>query len=295
MPDIFVFGATGYLGSAFCKELSKRNLPFVMVRHTDQNIELAFKVHRPKLVINAAGFTGIPNVDQCEHPFMHGLVTEANVVFPANLLRLCQTYNSTLAHISSGCIYNGSVPGGYTEEDRPNFCFNSPPCSFYSGTKALAESILRPYNCYIWRLRMPFDEFDHPKNLLTKLLTYPKIYSSGANSISHLGDCVSACLDLWKMCAPFGIYNVVNPGPVSNRDTVAMMYGYGQWNRDWEFFAEGEFKSEAPRSTTILNTDKLEEFVFMRMAEQAVIDSIYKWQPSLKSTESPATKSVLAG
>jgi nucleoside-diphosphate-sugar epimerase len=30
-------------------------------------------------------------------------------------------------------------------------------------------------------------------------------------SLSHLEDCVKACLDLWEMRAPFGIYNVTNP------------------------------------------------------------------------------------
>jgi dTDP-4-dehydrorhamnose reductase len=27
-----------------------------------------------------------------------------------------------------------------------------------------------------------------------------------------LEDCVKACLDLWEMGAPFGVYNVTNPG-----------------------------------------------------------------------------------
>ncbi len=47
---------------------------------------------------------------------------------------------------------------GFTEEDEPNFTFRRPPCSFYSGTKALGEEAIRGVGQnYIWRLRIPFD------------------------------------------------------------------------------------------------------------------------------------------
>ena len=35
---------------------------------------------------------------------------------------------------------------------------------------------------------------------------YAKVYDN-VNSISHRADFVSACLDTWKLRAPFGIYN----------------------------------------------------------------------------------------
>ena len=34
---------------------------------------------------------------------------------------------------------NPGAVRGYTETDRPNFTFREPPCSFYSGSKGLAE------------------------------------------------------------------------------------------------------------------------------------------------------------
>jgi nucleoside-diphosphate-sugar epimerase len=37
----------------------------------------------------------------------------------------------------------------------------------------------------------------------------------GIHSLSHLEDCVKACLDLWEMRAPFGTYNVTNPGAIT--------------------------------------------------------------------------------
>ena len=80
---------------------------------------------------------------------------------------------------------------GFTEMDEPNFSFRQPPCSFYSGTKALAEEVLRGSDqCYVWRLRIPFDEFDNPRNYLTKIQRYAKVYDN-VNSISHRGDFVN--------------------------------------------------------------------------------------------------------
>ncbi|HUD47949.1 MAG TPA: hypothetical protein VMR33_14030, partial [Candidatus Baltobacteraceae bacterium] len=41
--------------------------------------------------------------------------------------------------------------------------------------------------------------------------------SDNINSLSHLEDCVKACLDVWELRAPFGIYNVTNPGAMTTR------------------------------------------------------------------------------
>ena len=75
---------------------------------------------------------------------------------------------------------------------------------------------------YIWRLRIPFDQFDNPRNYLSKLQNYPKVYEN-VNSLSHRADFVAACLELWQRRAPFGIYNVTNPGFVTSAQVVEMI------------------------------------------------------------------------
>ena len=84
---------------------------------------------------------------------------------------------------------------GFTETDTPNFSFRDGPCSFYSGTKALGEEAIAGIGqSYIWRLRIPFDEFDNARNYLSKVQRYSKVYDN-VNSISHRADFVKACLD----------------------------------------------------------------------------------------------------
>ena len=43
------------------------------------------------------------------------------------------------------------------------------------------------------------------------------------NSISHRGDFARACLALWDYRAPFGAYNITNPGFVTTRQVVEMI------------------------------------------------------------------------
>ena len=77
-----------------------------------------------------------------------------------------------------------------------NFSYDQPPCSFYSGSKALGEEILSKFEkVYTCRLRIPFDEFDSNRNYLSKIQRYDKVYNA-VNSISHREEFVNACLDL---------------------------------------------------------------------------------------------------
>jgi nucleoside-diphosphate-sugar epimerase len=104
---------------------------------------------------------------------------------------------------------------GFTELDEPNSSFQAPSCLFYSGTKALAEESIKDIGqSYVWRLRLPFNEREEACNWLWHM-QWPGEVHDGIHSFSHLEDCVRACLDLWETRAPFGIYNVTNPGAIT--------------------------------------------------------------------------------
>ena len=124
-------------------------------KSTTQTYHLSswIREHKPTFLLNAAGFTGKPNVDACERDKSDCLF--GNAVLPGRIREVCEEYRIPWGHVSSGCIYSGSRPDGegWSEEDEPNFSFRSPPCSFYSGTKALGEEVLKDAeNCFVWRL-----------------------------------------------------------------------------------------------------------------------------------------------
>jgi dTDP-4-dehydrorhamnose reductase len=313
---IVVFGGSGYLGSAFLQELKGSEFAFISpVRGAiDLTCRSSLKDYllrrRASLVINAAGFTGFPNIDACERLPMETLV--GNVILPYSICSVCAELDIPWLHVSSGCIYNGAKfvkngslhierdlnrphvrtllaceqqnVRGFTEVDLPNFTFRSPPCSFYSGTKALAEAVLSPLgDGYICRLRLPFDEKDHHRNYLSKLQRYPKIYES-VNSLSHRGDFAAACLDLFRRHSPYGTYNITNLGYVTTRQVVQMIIDLRGATREWDFWLNDEefytIEARAPRSNCILDCSKLlQAGIQMRTVEAALVDSLTRWAP----------------
>jgi dTDP-4-dehydrorhamnose reductase len=310
-----LLGASGYVGQAFAAELRRRHRGFTPlarreVDYTRFDVLLAhLRETRPVLVINCAGYTGKPNVDACEEAKADTLA--GNTLLAQTVAQACAAANVPWAQISSGCIYNGAkITGphgsrvepdltqpevrrlletdragltGFKETDEPNFSFRRPPCSFYSGTKALAEEAIAGLpNGYLWRLRIPFDEFDNARNYLTKLQRYPKVYDN-VNSLSHRADFARACLDLWERRAPFGIYNVTNPGFVTAREVVALIERHLKPARRFEFWADdAEFYRVAvktPRSNCVLDVSKLlATGVPLRPVDEALESALKSWQ-----------------
>ena len=313
---IILLGASGYIGQGFAQLLKERGESFLAPARKDLDytrFDVLLKLLRekkPPFLINAAGYTGKPNVDACETAKAETL--QGNTLFPETVAHACLAENIPWGHVSSGCIYSGAkvlqngktrvekdltVGGlhelarqhpdqvhGYTEKDTPNFTFRDPPCSFYSGSKALAEEAISGVGrSYVWRLRIPFDEFDNPRNYLSKIQRYPKVYEN-VNSISHRGDFVRACFDLWKLGAPFGTYNVTNPGFVTTRQVVEMIEKILKPNRKFEFWKDdSEFykvAAKTPRSNCVMDVSKLlKAGVKIRPVCEALEASLGDWKP----------------
>ena len=284
-----IFGASGYVGKKFVAELTKRKQYHAVATRGDVNyydfkdVSDAVRAASPKIIINCAGFVGKPNVDACEDDKEN---TYKGNVHLANLLaKISAIHDIPLAHVSSGCIYSGEKQNGngFSEEDEPNFCFDAPPCSFYSGTKAEAEKQIRALidKHYIWRLRIPFDEFDNSRNYISKLLNYKKLFNA-KNSISHLGDFVNACLDSLEKKIPFGTYNIVNSGSITTKEvvkkiktTLKVKKKFAFWKDEEEFYSKA---AKTPRSNCVLDNSKLiAAGITMRSTDEALEEALKNW------------------
>lgn len=286
---IYLLGGSGYVGNAFQALLNKKGLTFRNLSRKELDysnpaiLTEALRRDKPEFVINAAGYTGKPNVDACEVQKAECLL--GNAVLPGMIAQACEAAGVPWGHVSSGCIYTGSRPDGtgFTEEDAPNFCFRRSPCSFYSGTKALGEEVLagRP-DVYIWRLRIPFDNIDNPRNYLTKLMRYQKLLEA-RNSISELHEFVGACFECWEKRVPFGTYNVTNPGDVTTSEVVELIKKSGVCPKEYVFFKdETEFMKVAaktPRSNCVMNSSKLAKAgIALTEVHEAVQRSLRAWK-----------------
>jgi UDP-glucose 4,6-dehydratase len=114
------------------------------------------------------------------------------------------------------------------------------------------------------------------------------------NAISHRGDFVRACLDLWERRAPWGIYNVTNPGFVTTKRVVELVQEilcpdrvFEFWKSDEEFY---RVAAKVPRSNCVLDVTKLlAAGIKIRPVQEAIAASLHEWKPETETVvNSPA-------
>ena len=261
-----LLGGSGYVGQALQAGLTRRGIEYTTVARSDVNYTDAGCLHeylssiRPECLINAAGYTGRPNVDACE---LHRAECLAgNGVLPGTIRGVCEDLRVPWGQISSGCIFTGSLPdgAGFTESDLPNFSFRQNNCSFYSGCKALGEEVLDgAEECWVWRLRIPFNNIASPRNYVTKMMSYERLLDA-TNSLSHLDEFADACIACAEQRCDYGIWNLTNPGSVTTRQVVELIQKHQLTDREFQFFESEEqflqIAAKTPRSNCVLDSSK---------------------------------------
>jgi len=223
------------------------------------NLISEFRSSQAKWIINCVGYTGSPNVDACEENKQ--ICWDLNVTFPTILAQFCEQHNIKIINVSSGCIYDGEKH--YTEKDEPNFGLTNPDSSWYSKAKHAAELCLKNFhNVYTLRIRMPVcNDFNSQKNYLSKILKYNNILDE-VNSKTVIEDLllvINKIINIQDL--PSGIYNCVNPEPLTTKQVCEILDKHGLWNPNWKFINYNELKQHivANRSNCILSTNKLKD------------------------------------
>lgn len=206
---VLLAGATGYIGRRIAAKLSGLGIPYRPMTR-DSAPDLQGVTH----IVNAAGYTGKPNVDACEGA--RGECYAANVTLALRLLELARAKNLPLIHLSSGCVF-------FRGENLPTTAKRDNRSVYYATTKILAEEAIEGYSrAAIVRLRMPFDSVDEPRNYISKILAYPELLNF-SNSITFIPDLIDSLLSI----DAGGIYHAVNPGSVRASDLVRLFEEYG--------------------------------------------------------------------
>jgi dTDP-4-dehydrorhamnose reductase len=140
-----------------------------------------------------------------------------------------------------------------TEDTKPE------PPSFYSQTKAWGEMRLPEDDCLIIRARMPIGPEPHPRNLITKLVNYEYVLDE-PNSVVFVDDFCQA-IGVLVQNGELGVYNVVNPGPLSAWEIMGFYCELVDENHccakvDMDWLRKREFIKDG-RSNCTLNIDKL--------------------------------------
>lgn len=247
---ILIFGR-GWLGGLFA-----RRWPDAILVGTDiadpGAVARALEEHAPTHVLNAAGRTGRPNVDALEDDPAGTL--RSNLVGPVVLASACREREVHFTHLGSGCVY--SDDGGtrrFREEDPPNF-----GGSLYARSKAMSEAALREFGALQLRIRLPISEIPSPRNLIDKLLRYPKIVSV-PNSVTIVEDLYAPARALMETRAS-GVWNLVNPGVERHDELLSRYRETVDASHAFEVIDMATLATHlrAGRSNCLLDTSKLE-------------------------------------
>lgn len=204
-----------------------------------------------EVVINTAGFTGNPNVDECE--LRKAECFDLNVKLPKTIEGVCKASGINFINVSSGCIYTG-YDKDYTEEDEPNFGMYNNEASFYSKTKHACELTLDNSFTNTIRIRMPITSKDDHKNLLSKLNKYDNIidFKNSKTDVIKLCEFIKVVVENFKP----GIYNAVHNNTLTTREVTEIMTEYGLQNDNWKFVPYEDLPIKANRSNCVLDNSK---------------------------------------
>lgn len=289
---IAVLGSSGYVGSKLVKTLQEKGIDYctysVRYPFKDQDIRHFFLSRKVNVIINCQGYTGKPNVDECEKEDKKVTSLFANSLLPYSLAEFCNKYKIRLIHISSGCIYTDSNCDNakhpikeFNESDLPNFTWDQGNCSWYSGTKALGEKLLsNDYTSTIVRLRIPFNGDINPRNYIQKIISYPKLLNA-TNSFSYLDEFIDALILLSEEDRYYpGVLNLTQPGYLTTHSIVNMLKDYGLvQDKEW-FESIEEFNQTiiAPRSNCVLDSSAAIRYgIKLTPIEDAMREAISKY------------------
>lgn len=263
MKGILIFGG-GFIGSRLQKayqcNLTTRRIYCI------HDAILEIKKYKPSVIINCIGYTGERNVDDCDLNVMR--TTQSNIIVPIILAEAAFRTNVKLVHISSGCIYHYDYAkdAPITEEQEPDF-FDL----LYSRTKIYAEKAILPLNPLIVRIRIPIDNIPHPRNIITKLLTFSKVLDI-PNSVTYIPDFIHILRSL-IVTDRTGIFNTVNEGGLRYPD-ILDMFGV-----EYEKITMKDLPT--PRTNLLMSVDKLKKLIPVRNINGVLKDCVKSYKDRL--------------
>lgn len=257
---VLITGGSGYIGFIFSDFLR------VYTNHTEKDIDIYsfgseldvtdrnevssfFEREQPDIVIHLAAKA---ETDWCEDPENFQKAISVNVDGTKNVVETALSHDADVVYFSSGCLYPTNDKW-YGEDDWMDAKCN------YTRTKLYAEEMLveNDYTDKILnvRLRQPFSNLNHERNLVTKINGYDELIDE-QNSMTHLEQAVAVIFEL-VMRGTKGTYNITNKGTISPFE-IATRYGQ---RRDVEKISYSKLmgKLDAVRVNSKVDCSKLRD------------------------------------
>lgn len=285
---VLVTGANGQLGQALqyissnypdqsIKKEQVKQIQFHFCSSADlditkkDDVEAIFNTIKPNFCVNAAAYTAVDKAETEEEK-----AYLINVIGAKNLAEACKTFKTTLIHISTDFVFDGSKNKPYLEDDKTN------PQGVYGRTKSEGEQkiikILREH--FIIRTSWLYSQFSN--NFMKTMLKLAR----ERNSLSVVNDQIGTpthAVDLAEVIIKvilsnsknFGIYHFSNEGSASWYDFAKKIFEINKIAINLKPIPTSEFPTPAKRPKySVLDKSKIKsEFNI----------SINSWEDSLET------------
>ena len=220
---------------------------------------------RPDAVFHLAAKA---DTDWCEDHFEEA--GAVNVDGALNVAEEGLSAGANVVHFSSACLYPDNKRPYAEDGEMAAHCR-------YTETKLEAEQALKPLadRVLIIRMRQPFSNHRHPRNLLQKLATYTDFIDE-ANSMSHLEECIPVVHELCRI-GKTGPYNLTNPGWTTPWRIAGLIRSTIRPDMEFRKITYEDLLSRvaAPRVNSLVDCSKLEaEGFVLAPVDDAVVDCL---------------------
>lgn len=276
---VLVTGANGQLGQALqfvAKNYSGLQFVFCDSAALDitnlQNCQAVFKKNQPNFCINAAAYTAVDKAES-EKEKAYAI----NVAGAENIAKCCKEHETTLLHISTDFVFDGTKTTPYTENDVPN------PTGVYGQTKLDGERVVQTVleHHFIIRTSWVYSQFG--QNFMKTMLRLAaeretlSVVNDQIGTPTHALDLANALIAILKSRSKeYGIYNFSNEGQCSWFDFAQEIFRIHQLPTDVKAIPTTAYPTPAKRpSYSVLDKTKIRKTFEM---------TIPNWETSLRQS-----------
>lgn len=273
---ILVLGAAGRLATEFIRVASQEGHSIFAFSRKEVDItsraelEKAFSKSNPDVVLNFAAYT---KVDEAETTNGGVDATLVNIYGTKLIASICAEYKSKLCHISTGFVFDGSLPitESYSEDA------DTGPINKYGITKLFSEKVIVQHIQSYFIIRTNW-LFGSDNDFLSKTIKAARenkkvcAISDQYGSFTYIKDLAIFCLKVIET-EKYGIYNYANSGHCTPYDFIKYALASINLSVAVDKTSCDEFDFIAPRQKNLsLSTDKVLGLGF----------SVPPWQSSLE-------------
>lgn len=280
---VLVTGSNGQLGQAI--QFISDNHPEIDFKFcssfdldiaSKENCQLVFTKFKPDYCINTAAYTAVDKAES-ESEKAHLI----NVIGAKNLAEVCKEFSTTLLHVSTDFVFDGSKTTPYHETDVPN------PTGVYGQTKLDGEKTIQKTfdNYFIIRTSWVYSQFGN--NFMKTMLRL----ASERDSLTVVSDQIGTptnAVDLAEVLIKiissnfqhpttnFGIYNFSNEGQCSWYDFAKKIFEVNNISINLQPIPTSAYPTPAKRPAySVLDKSKIKNVFGVE---------VKNWQESLRKT-----------